>query len=70
MTNKKTPNTTQAFFATDSASVPKMQLTPGGIDNSTASADIPTMQLTPGTSPVNKSAAPSGGNKSTPAESK
>jgi len=70
MTNPKTPNTTKTIFATDSASVPKMQLTPGGTDNATASADIPSMQLAPGTVPANKSATPSGGTGSTQEQSK
>jgi hypothetical protein len=68
MTDKKSTNTKRTVFTTDSASVPRMQLTPGGIDKSTASADIPTMQLTPGTASVNKSVSPSGGNKSKQSE--
>jgi hypothetical protein len=70
MTNPKTPNTTKTIFATDSASVPKMQLTPGGTDKPTASADIPSMQLAPGTVPANKSATPSGGIDSGQSKSK
>jgi hypothetical protein len=56
VTNKTTPDTTKKVFLTDSASVPKMQLTPGGTDNTTLSADIPSMQLAPGTVPTNTSA--------------
>lgn len=70
MTNPKAPNTTKTTFATDSASVPKMQLTPGGTKKPTASADIPLMQLAPGTAPANKSTTPSGGNDSGKSKSK
>lgn len=43
----------------DSASIPNMQIAPGGESRAKLSADLPSMQMAPGTvAPVSKSAAP------------